>query len=125
MLAAISTLLRYLVQALIVLVEFLVIVFLGILVAIIYAFPWLLRIGAILIWFYGGYRLVIVVDEIYAPFSPEIPVMILQFFVDLLLIGRTEPEFTTFLKHKLKRPHFGLSIQTKRSKILYATILQK
>jgi hypothetical protein len=81
MLAAISTLFRYLVQALIILLEFLIIIFLGILVAVIYAFPWALRIGAILIWFYGGYRLVVVVGEIYTPFSPEIPVMILQFFV--------------------------------------------
>ena len=87
MLAAITTLFRYLVQALIILIEFLIIIFLGILVAIIYALPWLLRIGAIVIWFYGGYRLVIVVDEIYAPFSPEIPVMILQFFVIIVQLS--------------------------------------
>ena len=87
MLAAITTLFRYLVQVLIILIEFLVIVFLGILVAIIYALPWVLRIGAIVIWFYGGYRLVIVVDEIYAPFSPEIPVMILQFFVIIVQLS--------------------------------------
>ena len=87
MLAVISTLLRYLAQALIILIEFLVIVFLGILVAIIYALPWLLRIGAVMIWFYGGYRLVIVVDEIYTPFSPEIPVMILQFFVIIVQLS--------------------------------------
>ena len=87
MLAAISTLFRYLVQALIILIEFLVIVFLGILVAIIYALPWLLRIGAVIIWFYGGYRLVIAVGEIYAPFSSEIPVMILQFFVIIVQLS--------------------------------------
>ena len=87
MLAAISTLLRYLVQALIILIEFLIIIFLGVLVAIIYALPWLLRIGAIIIWFYGGYRLVIAVDQIYTPFSPEIPVMILQFFVIIVQLS--------------------------------------
>ena len=87
MFAAISTFLRYLAQALIILIEFLVIVFLGILVAIIYALPWVLKIGAIVTWFYGGYRLVIVVDEIYAPFSPEIPVMILQFFVIIVQLS--------------------------------------
>jgi hypothetical protein len=87
MLATISTLFRYLVQALISLFEFLVIVFLGILVAIIYALPWALRIGAIVVWFYGGYRLVIAVDEIYAPFSSEIPVMILQFFVIIVQLS--------------------------------------
>jgi len=87
MLAAITTLYRYLAQALIILIEFLVIVFLGILVSIIYALPWVLKIGAIVIWFYGGYRLVIVVGEIYAPFSPEIPVMILQFFVIIVQLS--------------------------------------
>jgi hypothetical protein len=87
MLAAISTLFRYLAQALIILLEFLIIIFLGILVAIIYALPWVLRIGAIIIWFYGGYRLVIAIDEIYAPFSPEIPVMILQFFVIIVQLS--------------------------------------
>jgi hypothetical protein len=87
MLAAISTLFRYLVQGLIILIEFLIIIFLGILVAIIFALPWLLRIGAIIIWFYGGYRLVIAVGEIYAPFSSEIPVMILQFFVIIVQLG--------------------------------------
>ena len=87
MLAAISTLLRNLAQALITLIEFLVIIFLGILVAIIYALPWLLRIGAVIIWFYGGYRLVVAVGEIYTPFSPEIPVMILQFFVIIVQLS--------------------------------------
>ena len=87
MLAAITTLFRYLVQVLIILIQFLIIIFLGILVAIIYALPWVLKIGAIVIWFYGGYRLVIVVGEIYAPFSPEIPVMILQFFVIIVQLS--------------------------------------
>jgi hypothetical protein len=87
MAGTIANLLRYLAQALAILLQFLIIVILGIFVAIIYALPWVLRIGAILIWFYGGYRLVIVVGEIYAPFSPEIPVMILQFFVIIVQLG--------------------------------------
>ena len=87
MTSVITTLFRYLVQALIILIEFLTIVFLGIFVAIIYALPWVLRIGAVIIWFYGGYRLVVVVGEIYTPFSPEIPVMILQFFVIIVQLS--------------------------------------
>jgi hypothetical protein len=87
MAGTIANLLRYLAQALAILLQFLIIVILGMFVAIIYALPWVLRIGAILIWFYGGYRLVIVVGEIYAPFSPEIPVMILQFFVIIVQLG--------------------------------------
>ena len=87
MTSVITTLFRYLVQGLIFLIEFLIIIFLGILVAIIYALPWLLRIGAVIIWFYGGYRLVVAVGEIYTPFSPEIPVMILQFFVIIVQLS--------------------------------------
>ncbi len=87
MASAISSLLRSLAQALTILVEFLIILFLGILVAIIYTFPWVLRSGAIVIWFYGGYRLVVTVGEVYTPFSPEIPVMILQFFVIVVQLG--------------------------------------
>ena len=87
MLAAISTLFHYLVQALITLIQFLIIIFLGMLVAIIYALPWVLRIGAILIWFYGAYVFVMKIDEVYASFSPEFPVMVLQFFVVIVQIG--------------------------------------
>ena len=87
MASAISSLVRHLEQALTILIEFLIILFLGILVAIIYALPWVLRTGAIVIWFYGGYRLVVAVGEIYTPFSPEIPVMILQFFVIVVQLG--------------------------------------
>ena len=81
MIVTISNLLRGLVQGLIILIQFLTIVFLGILVGIIYALPWVLRIGAVLIWFYGGYIFVMKINEIYSPFTPEFPVMVLQFFV--------------------------------------------
>jgi hypothetical protein len=87
MLATIANLFRWLIQALITLIQFLVIVFLGILVAVIYALPWALRIGAILIWFYGAYVFVMKIDEVYASFSPEFPVMVLQFFVVIVQIG--------------------------------------
>lgn len=84
---AIVKLSLWLTYAFIVLIQFLVILVLGILVAIIYALPWALRIGAIVIWFYGGYRFVIAVGDVYTPFSPEIPVMILQFFVVFVQLG--------------------------------------
>ena len=83
----IGSLLQWLIYALIVLIQFLVIIALGILVAIIYTLPWALRIGAIVIWFYGGYRFVMAVGDVYTPFSPEIPVMILQFFVVFVQLG--------------------------------------
>lgn len=77
----ISLLLRHLVEALLILFQFLLIIFLGLLTAIFYAFPWFLRVGVVILWFYGGFRLVMAVDEVYSPFSPTIPVMILQFLV--------------------------------------------
>ena len=77
----ITTLFRWLIYALIVLIQFLIIIALGIFVAIIYALPWALRIGAVVIWFYGGYRFAMAVGDVYTPFTSEIPVMVLQFFV--------------------------------------------
>ncbi|MBT3322863.1 MAG: hypothetical protein HN392_11330 [Anaerolineae bacterium] len=83
----IANLFRWLIYALIVLIQFLIIVALGILVGIIYALPWALRIGAIIVWFYGGYRFAMIVGDVYAPFSPKIPVMVLQFFVVFVQLG--------------------------------------
>ncbi len=77
----IANIFRWLIYALIILFQFLVIVALGILVGIIYTLPWVLRVLAVLIWFYGGYQLVMVISDVYTPFTPEFPVMVLQFFV--------------------------------------------
>ena len=79
--STITHLVRSLAYAITVFIQFVVVIFLGVLVSFFYALPWLLRIGAIVIWFYGGYRLAIMIEKVYTPFSPEIPVMILQFFV--------------------------------------------
>ena len=79
--SVIANLLRWLVYALIVLLQFLLIVALGVLVAIIYALPWLLRAGAFVVWFFGAYLLTYAVGEVYSPFTEAIPVMALQFFV--------------------------------------------
>ena len=85
--ALISNLLRWLVQALVILIQFLVIIFLGILVGVIYALPWALRIGAIVIWFYGGYVFVMKIEDVYGVFSPTFPLMVLQFFVVIVQIS--------------------------------------
>ena len=79
--AIIASLFAALIKGLKTLVLFIAIVLLGILVGIVYAIPWLLRAIAILLWFYGGYLLIMAVETIYAPFTPEVPVMVLQFFV--------------------------------------------
>ena len=79
--SAIRNLFRWLVYALTILLQFLIIIALGILVAITYALPWLLRVGAFIVWLFGAYLLTRAVGEVYSPFSEAIPVMALQLFV--------------------------------------------
>jgi len=87
MLTIISTLLTFVIKACIYLLEFLVIVILGIVGAILYALPWVLRVVALLLWLGGAYLGFNSIQLIYAPFSPTIPVIALQFAIILISIG--------------------------------------
>ncbi len=87
MLNIIATLLTFVVNASIYFLEFLVIVILGIVGAALYALPWLLRAAALLLWLGGAYLGFNSVRVIYAPFSPAIPVIALQFAILLLSVG--------------------------------------
>ena len=69
------------------LLEFLAIIILGILGAILYSLPWLLRIVALLIWLGGDYLGISTIQAIYFPISPAIPVIALQFAVILMSVG--------------------------------------
>jgi hypothetical protein len=60
---------------------------LGIVGAVLYALPWLLRATALLIWLGGAYLGIIVIETIYAPYSPAIPVIALQFAVILASVA--------------------------------------
>ncbi len=66
---------------------FLMIIILGIAGAILYALPWLFRMGALLLWLYGSYLGFTSIQIIYAPFSPVIPIIALQFAVILISVG--------------------------------------
>lgn len=69
------------------LLEFLVIAILGIVGAVLYAMPWLLRMLVLLLWLGGAYLGFNSIQKIYAPFSPTIPVIALQFAVILVSVG--------------------------------------
>jgi hypothetical protein len=69
------------------LLGFLVIVILGIVGAVLYAIPWLLRVASLLLWLTATYIGFATIQTIYAPFSPAIPVLALQFAVILVSVG--------------------------------------
>jgi hypothetical protein len=87
MLNVISTLLTFVINAIKYLLEFLTIIILGVVGAVLYALPWLLRIVALLLWLGGDYLGITLIQTIYAPFSPAIPVIALQFAVILVSVG--------------------------------------
>ena len=69
------------------LLEFLAIAILGIVGAVLYTLPWLLRVVALLLWLSGAYLGFNSIQTIYAPFSPAIPVIALQFAAILISVG--------------------------------------
>jgi len=87
MLNIISILVNFVFNATKYLLGFLVIVILGIVGAVLYALPWLLRVAALLLWLTATYMGFTSVQTIYAPFSPAIPVIALQFAVILVSVG--------------------------------------
>ena len=87
MLNIISMLLTFVINAIKYLLEFLTIIILGVVGAVLYALPWLLRIAALLLWLGGDYLGITLIQSIYAPFSPAIPVIALQFAIILASVG--------------------------------------
>lgn len=57
----------------------------GILVAILYLIPWLLRIASILSWLVAAFISMNTLHDIYSPFTDTIPMFALQFGVVLLM----------------------------------------
>ena len=87
MMNIILMLLQFVFNAIKYLLEFLAIVVLGVAGAILYALPWLLRVIALLLWLGGDYLGISSVQTIYAPNSPAIPVIALQFALILMSVG--------------------------------------
>jgi hypothetical protein len=87
MLNIILILLQFVFNVIKYLLGFLVIVTLGIVGAALYVLLWLLRAATVLLWLGGAYIGFITIQTIYAPFSPAIPVLALQFAVMLASVG--------------------------------------
>ena len=83
----ITNLLTIIVKVFITLLQFLVVVVLGLVAAVLFALPWLLRASAILLWLTAAYLGFTSIQTIYAPFSPTMPVIALQFAVMLVSVG--------------------------------------
>ena len=87
MMNVILILIQFVFNAIKYLLEFLAIIILGIVGAILYSLPWLLRIVALLFWLGGDYLGISTIQTIYFPISPAIPVIALQFAVILMSVG--------------------------------------
>ena len=87
MMNVILILIQFVFNAIKYLLEFLAIIILGVVGAVLYALPWLLRVVALLLWLGGDYLGITSIQTIYAPFSPAIPVIALQFAVILVSVG--------------------------------------
>lgn len=87
MMNVISILIRFVFHAIKYLLEFLTIVILGVVGAVLYALPWLLRVVALLIWISAAYLAITSIETIYSPFSSSIPVLALQVAVILILVA--------------------------------------
>ena len=83
----IVTLLNAIRVVLVALIEFLTAMILGVLLAILFALPWILRAASVLIWLGGDYLGITSIQGIYEPISPAIPVIALQFAVILVSVG--------------------------------------
>jgi len=82
-----SLLMKKLAAAAKVIFDFLTILFLGVFLALLTILPWLLRVGAILLWLTGGYTAVMAIQIIYSPFSNREELLALQFAVILLMVA--------------------------------------
>ena len=78
MAAVIATLIQWIVKFATILFQFLLIVALGLLVAILAALPWLLRMAAMLSWLFAAWFGLNAIQTIYSPFTDEIPLMALK-----------------------------------------------
>lgn len=78
--------LRFLAQAFAYLIQFLFNLIAGILGAIFYALPWLLRGLSVIGWLVSAFIALQTIRAIYSPFSDDIPVFALQFMVIVLMV---------------------------------------
>ena len=87
MFAMITNLLKTIGNALRLLGEFITILLLGLLAALLMALPWLLRMACVLTWLVGAYLAIVTIQQLYSPFSPSGAVIVLQFAVIFLMVA--------------------------------------
>lgn len=85
MLAMIGQLANAVWKAIVILAQFLAVVFLGLLAAILFALPWVIRMVTIVVWLVGGSLAIQSIDELYGPYTPAGPLIALQFVVIFLM----------------------------------------
>jgi hypothetical protein len=83
----IANLLNFIAKVFTNLIQFLLVMVLGLAAAVLFALPWLLRAAALLVWLSAAYLGFTSIETIYAPYSPTIPVITLQFAVILASVG--------------------------------------
>ena len=81
MAALIAKLFEMLMKAIVIAIQVLAIVFLGLLVAVVFIIPWLIRIGGLLVFAYGLYEITLAVNAVYAAFTDTVPLVALYAFV--------------------------------------------
>ncbi len=69
------------------LMDFLKLLALGFIAALLLVLPWLLKIAAFLVWLVGGYFAIMAIQVAYSPFSQPIEVLALQFAVILVMVA--------------------------------------
>jgi hypothetical protein len=77
---------RFLSNAVITLVTFLMALSLGILVAILYLIPWLLRVASVLGWLTAAFLCITTLRGIYSPFTDAVPMLALELLVIMLAL---------------------------------------
>jgi hypothetical protein len=87
MLVMIGRLLATIQKALLFLGQFLVVLALGILAAILLVLPWLLRLVILLLWLAGGYLNIQIIQKVYGSNTPAGPMLALQFVVIYLMVA--------------------------------------
>jgi hypothetical protein len=83
----IANLLKAVKHALHLLGQFISILFLGLLAALLYALPWLLRMVCVLGWLIGGCMAMDAIQKLYGSHSPARAVLVLQFAAIFLMVA--------------------------------------
>ena len=87
MAALIAKLFEMLMKAIVIAIQVLAIVFLGLLVAVVFIIPWLIRIGGLLVFAYGLYEITLAVNAVYAAFTDTVPLVALYVFVAIVQLS--------------------------------------